>query len=74
MKLKKLLSMALVCTMALACIPGCGEKKQADDGKIRISVAQWPEEGTKSYTAQMEMVAKFNEIYPDIEIVGDTYT
>lgn len=73
MKLKKLLSMALVCTMALACIPGCGEKKQADDGKIRISVAQWPEEGTKSYTAQMEMVAKFNEIYPDIEIVGDTY-
>ena len=72
MKLKKLVSLGLACIMAVATISGCGTTKE-DDGKIKISVGKWPEKGTEAYDVKMEQVARFNEKYPDIEIVGDTY-
>jgi len=75
MNFKKVLSMALVCTMAIACISGCGVSNDArtSDGKVTISVGKWPEKGTTSYETKMEQVKLFTEKYPNIEVVGDTY-
>lgn len=53
---------------------GCGTSKQAGtDGKVEISIGGWPEKGTEAYDTKMEQVKRFNEKYPDISIVGDTY-
>lgn len=76
MKLTKLLSVGLACAVAVGCISGCGtggNKTSGTDGKVTISVGAWPEKGTDEYKTKMEQVARFNEKYPDIEIVGDTF-
>lgn len=64
----------LSCFMATSMIAGCGTSKKAEnDGKIKISVGKWPEKGTEAYDLKQKQVERFNEKYPDIEIVGDTY-
>ena len=74
MKLNKILAIGLAGLMVVGCVSGCGAKKEeAADGKVTISVGKWPEKGTDSYKVMEERVAQFNEMYPDIEIVGDTY-
>ena len=67
--------MSLACVMSVACFSGCGttDKKETNDGKIKISVGGWPEKGTESYDVKMKQLARFNEKYPNIEIVGDNY-
>ena len=58
MKLNKILSVMLVGAMTISCIAGCGtdDKKQASsDGKITISVGEWPEKGTEAYDTKMEI-------------------
>ena len=74
MKLKKLLAIGLVCSLAVGMASGCSlSKNNANDGKIRISVGKWPEKGTESYEVKQKQVERFQEKYPDIEVTGDTY-
>ena len=75
MKLQKLIATGLVCVTLTACIAGCGtaKKEEANNGKVKITVGYWPEKGTKEYDTKQEQIAKFNEKYPDIEVVGDPY-
>ena len=72
MKAKKILSLLLAASMMLG-IASCGKKQDVEEGKVQISIGKWPDKGTEAYDLKMEQVAKFNEMYPDIEIVGDTY-
>lgn len=73
MKMKKLISLVLAGGMLCSVFTGCGKKPVEDDGKVTISVSNWPSEDAKDYAFWAERVEKFNEIYPDIEIVGDEY-
>jgi len=75
MDIKKILAIGLTFAIVTAGVSGCGtgEKKETDDGKVKISVGNWPEKGTENYDVKMKQVERFNELYPDIEIVGDTY-
>ena len=75
MKLKKLLAIGLVCSLAVGMASGCSlSKNNANDGKIRISVGKWPEKGTDDYDVKMKQVERFQEKYPDIVVEGDTYS
>ena len=75
MKLQKLIATGLVCVAMAAFMAGCGtaKKEEAENGKVKISVGYWPEKGTKDYDTKQGQIAKFNEKYPDIEVVGDPY-
>lgn len=71
---KKILLCLISGVMMTSILAGCGtEKKVENDGKVKISVGQWPEKGTDDYELKVEQVKRFNEKYPDIEVVGDTY-
>ena len=69
--MRKILSAVLAIAMAIS-VAGCGAQKN-EDGKVTISVGNWPEKGTDAYEKRVAQVARFNEMYPDIEIVSDTY-
>lgn len=76
MKNKKLLSIVsavLAGTLMLTCA-GCNTKKQ-DDGKVHITVSQWPskEADPKKYETMMNYKENFEKKYPDIEIVPDEW-
>jgi len=76
MKVEKLLSIGFAAIIAIGCLSGCGtdgKKEENSDGKVTISVGLWPEKGTDAYNTKMEQVARFEEMYPDIKVVGDTY-
>ena len=70
---KKVLAVALAITTCFG-LASCGKKQDVADGKVKISISGWPEKGTDEYDKQMKKVEQFNEIYPDIEITGDTYS
>lgn len=76
---KKALSLTMAAALAAGCLTGCGEDKMAPvskDGKVRLYVGGWPdsEAQPESYATRMKQKAEFEEKYPDVEIVGDTYT
>ena len=74
MKLRKFLSVMIALLIVAGLISGCGTtQKSEDNGKVKISVGKWAEKGTDDYEVKQKQVERFNEIYPDIEIVGDTY-
>lgn len=66
---------ALVSVMVLlASVMGCTSNKQNSDGKIQISVGSWP---TENLATDLELYNSykeaFEEKYPNIEIIPDTY-
>lgn len=69
MKLKKVVAISLASLMAMSTLAACGNKQGAGaaDGKISgtISHAYWDDGQTPYLQAS---VAKFKEIYPDVEI------
>ena len=73
MKMKKVISLVLACGMMCGAFTGCGKQPSSSDGKVTISVGNWPNEDSNYYEVWAERVKKFNEIYPDIEIIGDEY-
>ena len=76
--MKKIISMIMACTMIVGAISGCGQKKEdtsVKDGKIQLSISNWPNEAArpKEYEALMKLKAEFEEENPDIEIVPDEW-
>ena len=67
--LKKTVLIALACTM----LAGCGTKS-GGDGKINISVSNWPTSNDKT-NAELYggYLKKMNEKYPDITVKPDTW-
>lgn len=74
--MKKIISIMLTAVMAIGMLSGCGEKKNAgltDDGKILLTVGNWPdsEANPTGYDTYMERKEAFEEKYPDIHVEPD---
>ncbi len=76
-KTQKILSLTLAAALAAGGMTGCKSKNTAvtDDGKIRLTVGNWPDEevNPEAYKSRMEQKTRFEEKYPDIVIEPDTY-
>ena len=74
--MKKNLCLIMALVLLTLCLGGCGKgKKQADDGKIKISVSGWPvkEQNPELWEQQEKKRLAFMEKYPNIELTGDEY-
>lgn len=76
--LKRFVTFCMAAVMAGGMLSGCALPKssqQANDGKVTITVGGWPIKDTEPEKHEMyqEWVKEFNEIYPDIEIIGDEF-
>ncbi|MBE7045214.1 MAG: extracellular solute-binding protein [Ruminococcaceae bacterium] len=77
--MKKILAMLLAVTLSAGTLAGCGGTKEAGktaDGKIFLSISNWPDPDSspESYKTQMEKKAAFEEKYPDIHIEPDHWS
>lgn len=73
--MKKKIAMFLAVVLAAGAFSGCGTKKvNNDDGKIHISVSDFPTNSNpEAQKIEQEKIDKFMEMYPDIVVEGDTY-
>ena len=74
MKTKRILAAVLTMAMAAGVASGCsGGKNKAEDGKINITISDWPD--TTNPTMQQryaDYVEQFKEKRPDVNIIQDT--
>ena len=74
MKTKKTVSIILAAAILLSMAAGCTGKNKTQEGKINLSVGNWPDEtNAESLKKQNALKDKFTEAYPDINIIPDTY-
>ena len=77
MKSTKIIAITLAAAAACSGLSACGSKNTAvtKDGKIRLTVGNWPdkEANPDSYESSMKTKEKFEAKYPDIEVVPDTW-
>lgn len=70
---KKIMALTCICLAASFALAGCG-KKLEQEGKINISVGDWPSEENKS---SLELALKNKERmetqHPEVNIIPDTY-
>ena len=50
-------------------LSGCG-----NDGKVKITIGDWPAETDSTAAVYEEYKTKMNELYPDVEIIPDSST
>ncbi len=74
MRGQKLIAMLLGCSMLMS-VGGCGKKETTSDGKVTITIGNWPnaEANPKMYENAQESLKRFNEAYPDINVITDEY-
>lgn len=75
-KALKVISLITAITMGMTMIGGCaGGKEKTDDGKVKITIAGWPDPNTdeNGYKTQEEIAKKFMSENPDIIVEGDTF-
>ena len=73
MKFKKATAFVLAMMCAATVISGCGNNKIVD-GKINVSIGEWPDETNKdNLEKQNKMKDEFMKANPDINIIPDTY-
>lgn len=79
MKAKRIVSLLLAAVLSASVLGGCGGNKtdngKTKDGKIQLTVDNWPSEDgdPKAYANAMRKKAEFEKIYPDIEVVGESW-
>ncbi len=74
--LKKATALTLAAALLIPCLSGCGEKTgKKNDDRITISVSNAPKEenNPERYKQFMEQIARFEEKYPNIHVVGDEW-
>ena len=73
-KKKRFAKIVLMCLCAALLLSSCGDRQTTGkQAKVSITVAEWPDDTNPSSLATYEgYLKKFNEKYPDIEIVRDT--
>lgn len=78
MKMKRIMSAAVAGIMSIIMLAGCGgtETGKTEDGKILLTVGNWPDESTnpKGYADRMKKKAAFEEKYPDIVVEPDYWS
>ena len=73
MKFKKTIGICLAIVTALTIMSGCGKKQ--DDGKVHISVANWPsKENQTLYERYSKNLEEFTKKYPNVDLKPDTYS
>ena len=60
-KTRKILAFVLVMVMLVTFATGCGGKKTESNGKVTISVGDWPTKEGTSLTKRTEQKASFEE-------------
>lgn len=79
MKTKRVLAFLTAVVLSMGTLCGCGGQKaengKTKDGKIQLTMDQWPSEEAdpKAYANAMRKKAEFEKMYPDIEVVGETW-
>ena len=74
MKFQKIMSVGLAAVILALGVSGCGEKNKAEDGKIAVSIGDWPDKTNPKNQERYEgYLAQMKEKYPDIVITPDTY-
>ena len=69
---QKCISMILATLLSVGMCTSCGTTKQMDDGKVKITVGEWPAEGS-ALELMNNRKAEFEEANPDIEIIPDVW-
>ncbi len=70
--MKKIITLALAAIMMTTALAGCGGKKET--GKVTITIGDWPDETQAEALEDLnKKKAEFEAMYPDIEIIPDTY-
>ena len=73
MNFKKFTILGLAAVMLVTGASGCSKKVEENDGKLTISIANWPTETSPERLKTMEgYLTQFNEKYPDVNVVKDT--
>lgn len=74
MKMKKIVVLGLALSILTGGISGCNQSKEGEDGRVAISIGDWPDEtNTEGYELADKNRKEFEEKNPDIKIVPDTY-
>ena len=73
-RMKKIIALTMIATMAVSLVAGCGKKEEegkTKDGKIHLRFATWDDGETLD--SQQECVDKFNESQDEIEVTIEAY-
>lgn len=75
MRFKKLIAGVLAVALPVLSVTGCGNGQSGkDDGKVKISVGNWPLETDKArYERNETFLKEFNKKYPDITVEKNTW-
>lgn len=75
MKVKKFFAIALSAVVAVGALGGCtGGDNKASDGKVTISVGDWPTKEGTSLTRKEEQKKTYEEAYENVRIEPDTWS
>lgn len=71
---KKILLMTLAVSMLASGLAGCGKQETNTEGKILVSIGEWPSENRpKDVETWEKYKEEVEEKYPDIEIIPDEW-
>ena len=61
--------------VSVGVMSGCGGKKQQGEEKIKVKIGEWPDKNVKADEYELWNARKvaFEEMYPEVEIIPDTY-
>ena len=71
---KKIISLASVLVILCSAMSGCGDKQNASDSKVEITIGNVPLETNEAeYTLFKNRVAEMNEKHPDVNVIERRY-
>lgn len=75
MKFQKTTALSLAAVLLAVGMAGCSDAKKGEvEGKINVSIGNWPDETQpESQATQNEYLKQMTEKYPDINVIPDTY-
>lgn len=74
MKKRRIVALGLAAMLAVTTLAGCGIGSGGSDGKVTISVGNWPDETKPEALKDKNRIKdEFEAKNPDIKIVSDTY-
>ena len=73
MKKMRMLSLVLIAILMVGSLAGCTGGSESADGKVTISVGNWPAKEGAALDAKEAQKAAFEQKYPNITIKPDTW-
>jgi len=72
MEIKKIVALALAVSSCVSMLGACGKKTEEQDGKINISISNWPDEtNPNGQETHNKYLAEMNAKYPDVNVIPD---